>query len=137
MKWVGHLGIGKVCLSTNTGWGLLVGTSILSPRRVLGMWRVIAACVDKFKDGIRYKACRDNQIKFGSNLWCDNSTLASHLFIDYLSRHQSSFHTLSAMIRLFEIFSFGVTFFTRKPMTLLSSSKSFVPTEFIPLTRIA
>lgn len=51
--------------------------TICGPRRASGMWRAIAACVDKFKEGTRFKAGRGDIIKFWTDLWYDGSSMAS------------------------------------------------------------
>lgn len=35
-----------------------------SPRRASGMWKAILVCVDKCKEGIRFKAERGDKIEF-------------------------------------------------------------------------
>lgn len=46
-------------------------------RRASGMWCAIAACVDEFKEGIRFKLGRGDKIKFWTDSSCDSSSLAT------------------------------------------------------------
>lgn len=48
---------------SNCGWAI---NPVL--RRTPGMWRAIAACVDKFKESIRFKVGHGDRIKF----WTDS-----------------------------------------------------------------
>lgn len=48
-----------------------------APRRASGMWHAIAACVDKFKEGTRFKLGRGDRIRFWTDLWCGDSSLDS------------------------------------------------------------
>lgn len=54
------------------GWDIY-----LARCKASGMWRAIATCVDKFKDGIKFKAGRGDRIKFLTDPWSGSSSLAS------------------------------------------------------------